>query len=91
MILLENCELGEDGRRRGGGGKKNNAGVFHCIGEVERVTNRIEVGQPRKIFQGKTGCKKGSFDPSTFVQSSREFLSARAAASFRNSSQFTYT
>lgn len=40
-------------------GKKNNAGVFHCIGEVERVTNRIEVGQPRKIFQGKTGCKKG--------------------------------
>lgn len=59
MILLENCELGEDGWRRGGGGKKNNAGVFHCIGEVERVTNGIEVGQPRKIFQGKTGCKKG--------------------------------
>lgn len=64
ILLLENCELVEDrrkGKERKEGGKKkeNNADVFHCVGEVERVTNRIEVGQPRKIFQGKTGCKKG--------------------------------
>lgn len=41
MILLENCELGEDRRRKEGEEKKkkeNNAGVFHCIGEVERDT-----------------------------------------------------
>lgn len=42
MILLENCELGEDRRRKEREGKKkkkeNNAGVFHCIGEVERDT-----------------------------------------------------
>lgn len=41
MILLENCELGEDRRRKEGEEKKkkeNNAGVFHCIGKVERDT-----------------------------------------------------
>lgn len=41
MILLENCELGEDRQRKEGEEKKkkeNNAGVFHCIGEVERDT-----------------------------------------------------
>ena len=66
-------------------GGKNNAGVFRCDpwGSMGRtVTNEVELGQPRKIFEGEKGCKNGwksSFDLSTFVQSSREFLSAYAA------------
>lgn len=93
MILLENCELGEDQTK--GGGKKKYKTFFIASEKQNGVTNRIEVGQPRKIFQGETGCKKGwkkahSIPPRLFNRRGNSYRPVQQLPS-RNSSQFTYT